>query len=131
VKKYILLSLLFILSGCNGVSVDEQQWESYDSRPIVGLEGNNENDECISDCDYSIRTDLNESDISDIKLGMSREEILEKIGRPHSLYGSGFWIDLYMIDESNALFYYSVEDDVVVLDELVVCTSTECKKLVE
>lgn len=121
--------LLLMLSGCNNKSTDELQWETCDARPITDVEGNNKDDDCIMDCDYPIQNDLIEADISDFKLGMSRDKILEKIGRPHTLYGSGFWIDLYKIDGDNALFYYSVDDEVVVLDSLVVRTSTDCKKL--
>lgn len=118
-----------MLSGCNNKSTDEQQWETHDITPIADVEGNNGDDDCKVDCDYPIQNDLIEADISDFKLGMSRDGILEKIGRRHSIYGSGFWIELYKIDGDIALFYYSVEDEVVVLEALVVCTSTDCKKL--
>lgn len=131
-KKLIIFLLIFILSGCNNISEEEGRWESYDLISIKNIEINNQDDDCIFECDYPIIIDIKETDISDIKLGLTRDEILEKIGRPHSLYGSGFWIELYIIDNSNALFYYSVNDnDEVVLDDLIICTSSECKKLVE
>lgn len=129
-RVVLLLFGVMLLSGCNNKSTDEQQWETHDITPITDVEGNNGDDDCKIDCDYPIHNDLIEEDISDFKLGMSRDEILEKIGRHHSNYGSGFWIDLYKIDGDIALFYYSVDDDeVVVLEALVVCTSTDCKKL--
>jgi len=128
-RKIYIFIILLILSGCDSTSTTEQQWDTYDIRPITDIGSNNENDNCILDCDFPIKSDLIHEDISGFKLGMSREDILEKIGRPHILFGSGFWIDLYVIDGDNALFYYTMDDEVVVLESLVVCSSTDCKKL--
>ena len=131
-RKLILFLFIFVLSGCNNVTENESRWESYDLISINNVEITNLDDACILECDYPIIIDIKETDISDIKLGMTRDDILEKIGRPHSLYGSGFWIELYKIENSNALFYYSVNvNDEVVLEDLILCTSSDCKKLVK
>lgn len=128
-KLVLLLFGVMLLSGCNNNSTDEQQWETSATRQITNVESNNGDDDCIIDCDYPIHNDLIGTDISDFKLGMRRSEILEKIGRPHTLYGYGFVTDLYNIDGDNAFFYYYSIDGIEFLDALVVCTSTDCKKL--
>lgn len=128
-RRFVFLFIgVMLLTGCSNEANDEQQWETHDISPITDVVITNGDDDCTMDCDYPILNDLIEADISDFKLGMSRTEILEKIGRPHTLYGSGFWIDLYNIDGGSALFYYSGDGEIF-LDDLIVCTSTDCKKL--
>lgn len=128
-KRIIVIILLLTLSGCKNESANELEWETYTTISVTDVEVNIGDYDCTLDCDYPIQYDLTKEDISDFRLGMSRDDILEKIGRQHSPYGSGFWIELYVIDGNNALFYYSLEDEVVVLDTLLICTSTDCKKL--
>ena len=128
-KIAVLLFCLVLLSACSTNPSNEQQWEPHDIDPINDVTTLTEDDSCTIDCEYPIQENLIETDIADFRLGMDRDEILKKIGRPHSPYGSGFWIDAYKIDELNALFYYIQDDDTVILDSLVICSSTECKKL--
>ena len=65
--------------------IDELQWAVVDITPIANV-GNNKGDEdCTQDFGYPIQNGFVKADISCLKIGISRDGILEKIGRLHTL----------------------------------------------